>query len=195
MTPRSESSVSIAGEVIAATVTAGLPGARTCLLSGPSFLALTPASSPSTATRPGTARSPGGWSGASPRCGPQHRSPERGVSTIERQRHRRFVGREDVLAQLDEWLLKPGEAGWFVVTRRYPLPRFLPYEVPVGIRLLCAMRPTAKAQPRPRAHLPRLATRPSAEERDHASEVGVGSSTPLAICSRKSASIARSSAT
>jgi hypothetical protein len=162
--------------------------------------------------------------------------------TIERQRHRRFVGREDVLAQLDEWLLGPGDAGWVVVTggpgmgksavlsawllrreaagavvphhfvRRQvvdwdqpeviaaslaaqievtfpelrdptarpegrliellgrvskrlgpsgdlvvlvdgldetraepgdnPLPRFLPHEVPVGIRLLCAMRPT-----------------------------------------------------
>ena len=36
--------------------------------------------------------------------------------TIERQRHRRFVGREDVLARLDEWLLGPGEAGWVVVT-------------------------------------------------------------------------------
>ena len=36
--------------------------------------------------------------------------------TIERQRHRRFVGREDVLAQLDEWLLGPSEAGWVVVT-------------------------------------------------------------------------------
>jgi hypothetical protein len=36
--------------------------------------------------------------------------------TIERQRHRRFVGRADVLAQLDEWLLGPGEAGWVVVT-------------------------------------------------------------------------------
>ena len=35
---------------------------------------------------------------------------------IERQRHRRLVGREDVLAQLDEWLLGPGEAGWVVVT-------------------------------------------------------------------------------
>jgi hypothetical protein len=35
---------------------------------------------------------------------------------IERQRHRRFVGRGDVLAQLDEWLLGPGEAGWVVVT-------------------------------------------------------------------------------
>ncbi len=162
--------------------------------------------------------------------------------TIERQRHRRFVGREDVLAQLDEWLLGPGAAGWVVVTggpgmgksavlsawllrreaagaavphhfvRRQvidwdqperiaaslaarievmfpelrdpaarpegrliellgrvskrlgpsgdlvvlvdgldetraepgdnPLPRFLPHEVPAGIRLLCAMRPT-----------------------------------------------------
>ena len=38
--------------------------------------------------------------------------------TIERQRHRRFVGREDVLAQLDEWLLGSDEAGWVVVTRR-----------------------------------------------------------------------------
>jgi len=36
--------------------------------------------------------------------------------TIERQRHRRFVGREDVLAQLDEWLIGPSEAGWVVVT-------------------------------------------------------------------------------
>src|SRR6187402_710371 len=36
--------------------------------------------------------------------------------TIERQRHRRFVEREDVLAQLDEWLLGPGEAGWVVIT-------------------------------------------------------------------------------
>ena len=36
--------------------------------------------------------------------------------TIERQRHRRFVGREDVLAQLDEWLVGPGESGWVVVT-------------------------------------------------------------------------------
>jgi anti-sigma factor RsiW len=35
--------------------------------------------------------------------------------TIERQRHRRFVGCEDVLAQLDEWLVGPGEAGWVVV--------------------------------------------------------------------------------
>ncbi|HWO25516.1 MAG TPA: AAA family ATPase [Kofleriaceae bacterium] len=161
---------------------------------------------------------------------------------IERQRHRRFVGREDVLAQLDAWLVGPGEAGWVVVTggpgmgksaalsawlarretagavvphhfiRRQvvdwdqperiagslaaqieamfpelrdpaarpegrliellgrvskrlgssgelvvlvdgldetraepgdnPLPRFLPHEVPAGIRLLCAMRPT-----------------------------------------------------
>jgi len=162
--------------------------------------------------------------------------------TIERQRHRRFVGREDVLAQLDQWLLGSGETGWVVVTggpgmgksavlsawlarreaagavvphhfvRRQvvdwdqperiagslaaqieamfpelrdpaakpegrliellgrmskrlgpsgdlvvlvdgldetraepgdnPLPRFLPHEVPIGIRLLCAMRPT-----------------------------------------------------
>ncbi len=36
--------------------------------------------------------------------------------TIERQRHRRFVGRDDILAQLDEWLLGPGDAGWVVVT-------------------------------------------------------------------------------
>jgi len=36
--------------------------------------------------------------------------------TLERQRYRRFVGRDDVLAQLDEWLLGPGEAGWVVVT-------------------------------------------------------------------------------
>ena len=36
--------------------------------------------------------------------------------TIERQRHRRFVGREDVLARLDEWLLGPADAGWVVVT-------------------------------------------------------------------------------
>jgi hypothetical protein len=36
--------------------------------------------------------------------------------TQERQRHRRFVGRDDVLAQLDQWLLGPGEAGWVVVT-------------------------------------------------------------------------------
>jgi WD40 repeat protein len=35
---------------------------------------------------------------------------------LERQRHRRFVGREDVLARLDEWLLGPAEAGWIVVT-------------------------------------------------------------------------------
>ena len=26
------------------------------------------------------------------------------------------MGREDVLAQLDAWLLGPGEAGWIVVT-------------------------------------------------------------------------------
>jgi WD40 repeat protein len=36
--------------------------------------------------------------------------------TLERQRHRRFVGREDVLAQLDQWLLGPGEARWVMVT-------------------------------------------------------------------------------
>jgi WD40 repeat protein len=36
--------------------------------------------------------------------------------TAERQRHARFVGRADVLAQLDEWLEGPGEAGWVVVT-------------------------------------------------------------------------------
>jgi WD40 repeat protein/nucleoside phosphorylase len=36
--------------------------------------------------------------------------------TSERQRHGRFVGREDVLARLDELLLRPGEAGWVVVT-------------------------------------------------------------------------------
>jgi hypothetical protein len=36
--------------------------------------------------------------------------------TAERQRHARFVGREDVLARLDEWLDGPGEAGWVVVT-------------------------------------------------------------------------------
>jgi hypothetical protein len=36
--------------------------------------------------------------------------------TIERQRHGRFVGRDDVLARLDQWLLRPGEAGWVVVT-------------------------------------------------------------------------------
>jgi hypothetical protein len=35
--------------------------------------------------------------------------------TLERQRHARFVGREDVLAQLDQWLLGPS-AGWVVVT-------------------------------------------------------------------------------
>ncbi len=36
--------------------------------------------------------------------------------TIERQRHRRFVGRKDVLAQLDGWLLGPGDDRWVVVT-------------------------------------------------------------------------------
>jgi AAA ATPase domain/Calcineurin-like phosphoesterase len=36
--------------------------------------------------------------------------------TVERHRHRRFVGRDDVLAQLDQWLIGPGEAGWVVVT-------------------------------------------------------------------------------
>ena len=36
--------------------------------------------------------------------------------TLERQRHRRFVGREDVLARLDEWLLGPDDTGWVVVT-------------------------------------------------------------------------------
>jgi hypothetical protein len=36
--------------------------------------------------------------------------------TLERQRHVRFVGREDVLARLDEWLLGSGAAGWVVVT-------------------------------------------------------------------------------
>src|SRR5688572_20292448 len=36
--------------------------------------------------------------------------------TVERQRHRRFVGREDVLARLDEWLLGPDDTGWVVVT-------------------------------------------------------------------------------
>jgi hypothetical protein len=36
--------------------------------------------------------------------------------TIERQRHARFVGRQDVLARLDEWLLAPGPSGWVVVT-------------------------------------------------------------------------------
>ncbi len=33
----------------------------------------------------------------------------------ERQRHVRFVGREDVLARLDEWLLGSRVAGWVVV--------------------------------------------------------------------------------
>jgi WD40 repeat protein len=36
--------------------------------------------------------------------------------TAERQRHVGFVGREDVLARLDEWLDAPGETGWVVVT-------------------------------------------------------------------------------
>ncbi|HWO25377.1 MAG TPA: AAA family ATPase [Kofleriaceae bacterium] len=43
-------------------------------------------------------------------------SRERIDFTIERQRHARFVGREDVLARLDEWLLGPGDARWVVVT-------------------------------------------------------------------------------
>jgi hypothetical protein len=36
--------------------------------------------------------------------------------TAERDRHTRFVGREDVLAWLDERLDGPGEAGWVVLT-------------------------------------------------------------------------------
>ena len=36
--------------------------------------------------------------------------------TIERERHRRFVGREDVLARLDQWLLGPDDTRWVVVT-------------------------------------------------------------------------------
>jgi hypothetical protein len=36
--------------------------------------------------------------------------------TLERGRHRRFVGRDDVLARLDEWLLGPDDTGWVVVT-------------------------------------------------------------------------------
>jgi len=36
--------------------------------------------------------------------------------TAERKRHVRFVGRDDVLARLDEWLLGSSEAGWIVVT-------------------------------------------------------------------------------
>ena len=36
--------------------------------------------------------------------------------TLERGRHRRFVGREDVLARLDDWLLGPDDTGWVVVT-------------------------------------------------------------------------------
>jgi AAA ATPase domain len=35
--------------------------------------------------------------------------------SIERQRHARFLAREDVLAQLDAWL-RPGENGWVVIT-------------------------------------------------------------------------------
>jgi WD40 repeat protein/nucleoside phosphorylase/tetratricopeptide (TPR) repeat protein len=34
----------------------------------------------------------------------------------ERQRHAGFVGRRDVLARIDEWLLTPGQSGWVVVT-------------------------------------------------------------------------------
>jgi hypothetical protein len=36
--------------------------------------------------------------------------------TDERERHLRFVGRDDVLARLDEWLLGPDETRWVVVT-------------------------------------------------------------------------------
>ena len=36
--------------------------------------------------------------------------------TIERERHLRFVGREEVLARLDEWLLGPDDTRWVVVT-------------------------------------------------------------------------------
>ena len=36
--------------------------------------------------------------------------------TAERQRHVRFLGREDVLEQLDRWLDGPDETGWVVVT-------------------------------------------------------------------------------
>jgi WD40 repeat protein len=36
--------------------------------------------------------------------------------TLERQRHRRFVGREDVLARLDAWLLGANDTGWVVIT-------------------------------------------------------------------------------
>ena len=43
-------------------------------------------------------------------------SGERIDFAIERQRHARFVGREDVLARLDELLLGPGDARWVVVT-------------------------------------------------------------------------------
>ena len=43
-------------------------------------------------------------------------SGERIDFTTERQRHDRFVGREDVLARLDELLLEPGDARWVVVS-------------------------------------------------------------------------------
>jgi WD40 repeat protein len=36
--------------------------------------------------------------------------------TVERQRHIQFVGRDDVLDQLDEWLDGPREVGWVLVT-------------------------------------------------------------------------------
>jgi WD40 repeat protein len=36
--------------------------------------------------------------------------------TAERQRHLRFLGRADVLRQLDAWLDAPGETGWVFVT-------------------------------------------------------------------------------
>ena len=35
---------------------------------------------------------------------------------FERGRHRRFVGRDDVLTRLDEWLLGPDDTGWVVLT-------------------------------------------------------------------------------
>jgi hypothetical protein len=35
--------------------------------------------------------------------------------TLERGRRRRFVGREGVLARLDEWSLGPHDTGWVVV--------------------------------------------------------------------------------
>ncbi len=41
---------------------------------------------------------------------------ERTDFSLERGRHRRFVGRDDVLARLDEWLLGPDDTGWVVVT-------------------------------------------------------------------------------